>query len=173
MDAYYGFAWQKRSDRRNQHCAESPQSQYCLSSLRSLYKSVGLNAIVLTSYDRGKTWEPQALFRLDLAAMKNGRGQANVCRSILTLRIFFFWEQTKKVCGKTTDGATSFTKVAAFPNPAIMFVLFDEHSGQYGSPTPTIYVGVNVTTDRVFIKALTAASPGQPCPVSRHRYPGQ
>jgi len=89
-----------------------------------------------------------------------------------------FLGTNKEGLWKTTDGATSFTKVAAFPQSSIMFVLFDEHSGQYGSPTPTIYVGVNVTTGPSLYQSTDggvtwSAVPGQPTPLSGTMIPNR
>jgi photosystem II stability/assembly factor-like uncharacterized protein len=130
-----------------------------------------LNAIVLTSYDRGKTWGRAGPLPFRLGGNEDGRGAGERMQVDPNAPNILFLGTNKEGLWKSTDGATTFTKVAAFPQSSITFVLFDERSGQYGTPTPTIYVGVNVTTGPSLYQSTDSGvtwSPvaGQPIPQS-------
>ena len=118
------------------------------------------------------------------AATSTGARWASGWRSIPTCRARSTSGRATPASGQSTDSAADLDAVASFPTSGatsggagsgnasgsgygLTFVLFDPKSGPSGSPTPTIYVGVGVTTGTALYRstdagATWAAVGGQP-----------
>lgn len=104
--------------------------------------SWGNNGKVYGSNDKGTTWTKLADLPFKLGGNDPGRG---ICERLVVdpnkANILFLGSK-KDGLYQSTDSGVTWTKVSSLSASYINFVEFDESTGNSGTATPTIYVGV-------------------------------
>ncbi|KAL4867506.1 hypothetical protein BDV12DRAFT_209874 [Aspergillus spectabilis] len=147
-----------------------------------LYLAVGMytnewdpnNGAILRSTDKGETWTKTALpFKVGGNMPGRGMGERLVVDPNDN-RILFFGARSGNGLWKSTDYGATWAKVTSFTWPGTYFqdssssytsdivglawVTFDSTSGESGSPTPRIFVGVADTDRSVFVSEDAGAT---------------
>lgn len=137
------------------------------------------NGAILSSTDMGQTWVRNSIYA-PMGGNVDGRsmGERLVVDPNLTSTLYFGSRTTG--LWKSVDFAQTWTQVS-FPTTGtgggagygLTFVVFDRSSGQPGSPTPTILVGVGVTSGAALYRSLDAGATweevaGQPSGMMPH-----
>ncbi len=147
------------------------------------------NGAILSSTDMGQTW-----VRHDIDAPMGGNVDGRSMGERLAIdpnstSTLYFGSRTSGLWTSSDSGAT-WRSVTSFPTTGatnggagsgsasgqgfgLSFVLFDPATGTPGSPTPSIYVGVGVTTETALYRSTDAgvtwqALPGQPSGMMPH-----
>ncbi len=114
----------------------------------NLYADVGqysgTNGDVLYSTNAGQTWSQTAL-SFYVGGNANGRGDGEQIAVDPNDSNIVLLGSNSSGLWESTNAGHSFTQVSAFSQSSTTFVLFDPTSGTPGSPSQTIYVGVNST----------------------------
>ncbi|ORY73564.1 Oligoxyloglucan reducing end-specific cellobiohydrolase [Neocallimastix californiae] len=161
-----------------------------------VYAAVGMytndwdqnNGAIISSNDHGDTWSITEL-PFKVGGNDPGRGMGErIAVDPNDNKILFFGARAGKGLWKSIDYAKTWSQVKSFTNvgkyspspeyfPAaigISFVTFDKYSGNKGSPTPNIYVGVaDNSTSTVYVSKDAGVSwtpiPDQPAHYFPHK----
>jgi hypothetical protein len=121
-----------------------------------MYLTAG-NGSILSSADMGQTWARNSI-SAPMGGNADGRSMGERLAIDPNLTSTLYFGSRNAGLWKSTDLAQTWTPVIGFPTTGtangdagaggygLTFVVFDPRSGSPGSPTPTIYVGVGVTT---------------------------
>jgi hypothetical protein len=140
------------------------------------------NGTILSSTDMGQTWAQNSI-AAPMGGNVDGRSMGERLAVDPNLPSTLYFGSRNAGLWKSTDFAQTWTAVSGFPTTGatnggagsgssgtgygLTFVLFDPQSGSAGGPTPTIYVGVGVTSGSALYRSTDAgatweAVPGQP-----------
>ena len=128
--------------------AQDPDKVFIATGLYS--QSWAAPAVVWRSDDRGLTWQRSEL-SVKLGGNEEGRATGERLQVDPNNGNILFLGTTADGLLKSSDGAKTWSSVAAFPEKAINFVLFDPRSGKAGSSTQTIYVGTNTKDHNLYV----------------------
>jgi hypothetical protein len=146
------------------------------------YLTAGSGSI-LSSADMGQTWAAHNL-SAPMGGNADGRSMGERLAIDPNLPSTLYFGSRTMGLWRSGDFAQTWTQVGSFPTTGasngdagtgygLTFVRFDSKSGSPGSPTPTIYVGVGVTTAAALYRSLDAgttweAVAGQPVGMMPH-----
>jgi hypothetical protein len=146
------------------------------------YLTAGYGAI-LSSVDMGQTWTRNNISAA-MGGNHDGRSMGERLAVDPNLPSMLYFGSRSSGLWQSADFAQTWTPVAAFPTNGaadgtagtgfgLTFVLFDPRSGSPGNPTPTIYVGIGVTTSAGLYRSVDAgatweAVAGQPTGMMPH-----
>jgi photosystem II stability/assembly factor-like uncharacterized protein len=123
-------------------------------------------AALLWSADQGATWS-RAVLPFKLGGNEDGRSTGERLEvDPHDGSILFLGTNHDGLWMSTGHQPDTWHQVTGFPAASVTWVLFDQHSGQPGNPTPTLYVGANSLETGLYRSTdggkTWAAVPGQP-----------
>ncbi len=137
----------------------------------------GGNGTILSSTDMGVTWTRHSI-AAPMGGNADGRSMGERLAVDPNLPSTLYFGSRNAGLFRSTDSAQTWTVVGSFPvtgatgsdgtlGYGLTFVAFDAHSGAAGSATPTIYVGVGITSGAALYRSTDGgasweAVPGQP-----------
>lgn len=127
---------------------------------------------ILRSADRGQTWTRTNL-GINLGGNSDGRSTGERLQVDPNSSGILFLGTNQDGLWKSTDSGQTWNKVSTFSPASVTLVCFDRSSGTAGSPTPTIYVGVNTLSSPSLFRSTDggtnwSAIPGQPSGLMPH-----
>ena len=136
------------------------------------------HGVILSSTDMGQTWVKNNI-SAPMGGNADGRSMGERLAIDPNLTSTLYFASRTSGLWQSTDFAQTWTPVSTFPvadagtGYGLTFVVFDQTSGSPGSPTPTIYVGVGVTSGTGLYRTTDAgatwqAVPGQPAGMMPH-----
>lgn len=131
------------------------------------------NAALLRSADKGASWSRVEL-PFKLGGNEDGRSTGERLQVDPNKGSILFLGTSKDGLWKSTDSAQTWSKVTAFPEANVTFVLFDNRTGNSSTGTSTLYVGVTSSTGVNLYRSTDggsswAALSGQPTGLIPHR----
>lgn len=128
---------------------------------------------ILRSDDRGATWTRTEL-SICLGGNQDGRGAGERLQVDPNDGNILFLGSSQDGLWRSTDSGASWTRVNAFTESSLSFLVFDPATGSAGSATRTLYAGVNTATGYALWRSTDAgvswaALPGQPTGLRAYR----